>query len=499
MFRIAARAKSHLAVLRLIRSSRVLGALVIAALAMLSVPAAASATRYAAPTASGTGNCTTPANACTLPTALGMSADEIVLATGDYGSSGAPLPSFNIDFGYTVHGPATGALPRIFVGSGGGIQARGGTLRRVAVEGTGAAVFLNGGTVDQVYAHTSDTSSVFNSGCLIGPGTLTNSVCVGRSGASSSSTSSSIFLQSLTMRNVTLIGTVANGINLEVTGGISQAISATNVIARGAPGQTDIVAKGGTNTSKVTITLDHSNYATTSATNGSSVTPPGSGTNITAPPLLSADYHELSGSPTIDAGVTAAANGTSDLDGNARVRGSSTDVGAYEFTPPATGPATGLSPSPSPTPTPTPTPGQGPAPDTTRPVITGLSFSLTRFRAAGSGPSIATAIGTRVSYTISEAASVRFRVERALRGRRVGGRCVKLTRANRRAKACTRYTLMRGGFTHRGKAGRNRFRFSGRLAGRKLRPGRYRLRAVATDAAANKSLSRRRGFRIVRR
>lgn len=220
---------------------------------------------------------------------------------------------------------------------------------------------------------------------------------------------------------------------------------------------------------------------------------------MTAPPLLSADYHELSGSPTIDAGITDPASGTADLDGNARVQGASTDIGAYEFTPSATGPATGLSPSPSPTPTPTPTPGQGQAPDATRPVISGLAFSLTRFRAAESGPSIATATGTSLSYALSEVASVRFRVERALRGRRVGGRCVKLTRANRRAKACTRYTLMRGGFTHRGKAGRNRFRFSGRLAGRKLRAGRYRLRAVATDAAGNKSLSRRARFRIVRR
>ena len=104
-----------------------------------------------------------------------------------------------------------------------------------------------------------------------------------------------------------------------------------------------------------------------------------------------------------------------------------------------------------------------------------------------------------IRKAVRRGSSVRFRVERALPGRRVGGRCVKPTRANRRAKGCTRYRLMRGGFTHRGKAGPNRFRFSGRLAGRKLRAGRYRLRAVATDAAANKSLSRRRGFRIVRR
>jgi hypothetical protein len=94
---------------------------------------------------------------------------------------------------------------------------------------------------------------------------------------------------------------------------------------------------------------------------------------------------------------------------------------------------------------------------------------------------------------------VRFRVERALAGRRAGGRCVKPTRSNRRAKRCTRYKLLRGGFAHQGKAGQNAFRFSGRLRGRKLRPGRYRLRAVATDKAGNKSTRKRAGFRIVRR
>ena len=92
-----------------------------------------------------------------------------------------------------------------------------------------------------------------------------------------------------------------------------------------------------------------------------------------------------------------------------------------------------------------------------------------------------------------------FRVERALSGRRVGGRCVRTTRANRRARSCTRYSVLRGGFAHSGKAGRNAFKFSGRLNGRKLRPRRYRLRAVATDKAGNKSLLKRTGFRIVRR
>jgi hypothetical protein len=47
--------------------------------------------------------------------------------------------------------------------------------------------------------------------------------------------------------------------------------------------------------------------------------------------------------------------------------------------------------------------------------------------------------------------------------------------------------------------GSNRLRFGGRLRGRRLVPGRSRLRAVATDGAGRRSASRRVTFWIVRR
>ena len=156
-------------------------------------------------------------------------------------------------------------------------------------------------------------------------------------------------------------------------------------------------------------------------------------------------------------------------------------------------------PAVSPAPTPILIPIPGLPPDTTRPLLSGLSFSRTGFRAYASGPSISTARGTRVAYTLSEPALVSFRVERALSGRRVGGRCVRPSRTNRSARRCTRYPTMRGSFSDRGERGSNRFTFRGRLAGHALRPGRYRLRAVATDRAGNRSLLKRTGFRIVRR
>lgn len=137
--------------------------------------------------------------------------------------------------------------------------------------------------------------------------------------------------------------------------------------------------------------------------------------------------------------------------------------------------------------------------DTTRPVLTALSASPDSFRAAGSGASIASVVGSRISFTLSEAASVGFRVERRLPGRRVRGHCVRPERSNRGARKCTRYVTLRGSFTFQGHPGANTFRFTGRLQGRKLAPGRYRLRAEATDPAANKSPLKAIAFQIVLR
>jgi len=154
--------------------------------------------------------------------------------------------------------------------------------------------------------------------------------------------------------------------------------------------------------------------------------------------------------------------------------------------PPGVTPAAGVSPVP------------GVVADVTRPDLSAVSLVPSVFRAAGFGASMSSLVGTRVGYALSEPARVRFRVERGVSGRRAGGTCVTLTRSNRSRPRCTRYVTLRGSFTDRGEAGQNRFRFSGRLRGRKLTPGRYRLRALATDPAANRSSPKRVKFRIVR-
>ncbi len=131
-----------------------------------------------------------------------------------------------------------------------------------------------------------------------------------------------------------------------------------------------------------------------------------------------------------------------------------------------------------------------PVADVTRPLLRGLSLTPARFRASRRGASVVARGGTRVSYRLSEPAAVAFGVQRVLAGRRAGGRCVAATARNRTARRCDRYRTLAGSFTHAGATGANALRFSGRLRNRRLAAGRYRLSAMASDAARNRSAAK---------
>lgn len=137
-------------------------------------------------------------------------------------------------------------------------------------------------------------------------------------------------------------------------------------------------------------------------------------------------------------------------------------------------------------------------------VIDELGFSSPMFRAADSGPSAtaaATPTGTIVTFTLTRPARVTFTVQKPAPGRSAkhGRRttCDKPSKKNKRKKACVRWVAVKGSFARDGAAGANRFRFTGRMAGRKLAPGRYRL--VATPSAGGGRLAAAyAAFRIVR-
>ena len=128
-----------------------------------------------------------------------------------------------------------------------------------------------------------------------------------------------------------------------------------------------------------------------------------------------------------------------------------------------------------------------------------LSLSPSAFAPAKAGEAILSAkkkkkapVGTTVAYSLSAAATVTFSLERRLPGRKVGKLCLKQTRANRTKKRCTRFKPLKGSFTHSGQAGQSRFKFSGRIAGKSLTPGSYRL--VGKTGSVAKAAS----FKIVK-
>src|SRR5207248_702549 len=105
--------------------------------------------------------------------------------------------------------------------------------------------------------------------------------------------------------------------------------------------------------------------------------------------------------------------------------------------------------------------------------------------------------GTTISYQDTLAATTTFTVLQSSAGIRRGKSCVAPPKrpSRHRAKRCTRFRVM-GSFTHVDAAGANRPHFSGRLRGRKLKPGSYRLQAVARNAAGQSSATMVASFRV---
>ena len=136
--------------------------------------------------------------------------------------------------------------------------------------------------------------------------------------------------------------------------------------------------------------------------------------------------------------------------------------------------------------------GQGPAPATTAtalsapnpapPVLSGLTITPSKFRAAKAGPTVLArkqkSGGALVSYQDSVAAQTNVVIFELEPGRRKGRKCLPETTANAAKKPCTRLVKLTS-FVRHDVAGRNKFGFSGRVGARKLPPGDYQLQAKA--------------------
>ena len=119
------------------------------------------------------------------------------------------------------------------------------------------------------------------------------------------------------------------------------------------------------------------------------------------------------------------------------------------------------------------------------PRLSALRITPTTFRAARSGPSVRRhgRRGATVTFRLSERATVVFGVQRARPGRTINARCRRAGGSHRNAQRCTVWSAVTGSFRITGKRGPHRLGFTGRIGGRGLDPGRYRLVARAHNAA----------------
>lgn len=525
--------------------------------------ASAAVTRYAKPftfkAASGA-PCTDSAHPCELADALAQATtgDDVQLAKGDYFAPGDPpqasgtarvfgpgglggissqdpyATQLMVPAGVTLHGTDPAVLPVIHVqptsqGVPGVFVQDGATIRDLAIFGTGtdgvqltkSASISTGALAERVRIRMTAAASGSAGACSMGPAsTMRDAVCqgTGNAGGSVTALSAASLNAGFTIHNVTAITTAPDsvGLNFGDSNGTSTA-DISNSIFRGT--QTDISVRAGLKNGNAKATIDHSNWVsqTISAHKDAATGNPDAvaqiidnGGNQTgagaAEPLFfnaaTGDFRQVTGSPTIDAGIVSPSNGTLALGGAARKLGLTSDIGADEFDPahPLVAPTPTPTPSPTPTPTPasTPTPTPTPPPgggntltestlDRTAPVLSGLTL----------GKSVKRSKGTTIRFTLSEPAKVTLAFGQPKAGRLVGTSCRTATSKNRTKPKCT-IANVRGTLTVDGKLGPNTLSFKGKVGKKLLALGGYTLTANATDPAGNAAAPATKRFTLAR-
>jgi hypothetical protein len=558
-------------------SPRALAALLGTMAVVLAGPATASALqRYAGPNGGASPTCPR-ATPCDLRTAIELAPAnaEVIVLHGDYGSAGAPLSGeiANPNSPLTVHGEVGRPRPRIFVSPANAVSAlrlTQATVRHLEVQARPTsggfhqpAFTIDNGQAADIVARSFAANA---RGCVVlHTSVLTDSLCEAISpvgdifgvatflGVGPGEANNSV------VRNVTAIARFGPGVQSSGGAGIvafagagaagDQHLTVSNTIARG-PQTIDLRVDdpdGPTSGGMAEITIDHSHFGFESY---EAMYPKpihelgGNQARLAVQPrfVAAGNYHQAAGSITIDAGADTPLDGPVDFDGDPRLLGAHTDIGADEFAPPplaTTLAATGVTRSSArlhgtvnprrlPTTyrfqygrtrsygasTPIANAGAGGANVAAARTITGLApnatfhFRIVAINRGGSAPGLDRTFRTRATRARLLSLKVKPRAFRATAGRggsvrpaRAAGTKVtfRLSRAAKarftvhRIRAGGRARRVRGGFSVRGRAGSHRFRFTGRIKGHALKPGRYRLTG---RAPANR---RRVRFTIVRR
>ncbi len=338
----------------------------LALLLMGLVPSAAIADdRYASPGGTAASPCDDSLDPCPIDVAINeaSSGDDITLLGGPFTSSvalGVVQPcGCAIKTGLTVHG-APGSRPVVNSTAAGGASfyvGLGSVLRDVDLTSAVASntlLTVVGGTVERVSVHESGDDA---RACgLTNGATVRDIVCwnssVSGSSASAMQVGSAFAGDFATLRHVTAVTSIGPGIRVLAANGGSIAMTATNVIAKGAGGTggEDVLTQMASGGTAATATLDHSNYATESEASPGDITDPGALTNQTTPPVFvnaaTGDFHQQASSAgTVNLGTAAGLLiGELDLEGQARNQGPAPDIGADELPAPPAPVLTGTDP-----------------------------------------------------------------------------------------------------------------------------------------------------------
>jgi hypothetical protein len=428
-----------------------LGAIV-ALLALTFVSTVGAAQRYAAPEGKGPEPCVQAAP-CSLKEAItnAKAEDEVIVGAGSY-TVAAPIGS--PVKGLYIHGDFGGPMPRInasvpgspLVGSEGVHISYLEVFNTVGEGATGFYCFA-GWRIERVRVQV--LSGNGGIGVNESEGCQVRDSVIRVQGGNSYGLSAFSNGPTPINRNLTVIASGTGTVGAVVTTAGAGGVDLRNMILAGDEADLRVNSKG-------KAFIGNSNFDSSKVEPEATVIDLGG--NQTAPPLFvdaaKGDYREAAGSPTIDAGVDDQL-GALDPAGSARVIGGAPDIGAFEFVPPVA-------------------------------QIQSLAVKPGTFRAgnvtgalASRKKKAAAPVGATVSYALSAAGTAEFSIERQTTGRKAGKKCVKQTATNKTHKKCSSYKLLKGSFSAAGAAGTNSFKFSGKLGGRILKPGSYRLTGSA--------------------
>jgi Tol biopolymer transport system component len=145
-----------------------------------------------------------------------------------------------------------------------------------------------------------------------------------------------------------------------------------------------------------------------------------------------------------------------------------------------------------------PPPPTAPKPKLTKVKLTNKKFAVGKKPTAKVSAKKKAKKGTKIKFTLNTTASVTFRIERKVPGRKKGKKCVKVTKKNKAKKKCSRF-VKAGKLVRKGqKKGARTVVFSGRIGKKKLKPGKYRVAMTAYNkSGASKKVIR--PFTIVKK